>query len=208
MIMGTTVNIVLKFVMIAVISSLPLGCVYRNFPANQLPQIENLQPPKDGEMRYHATYWISVQFRDTFSTEDHLPGYRSVVEKQFDKTLKASGYFLSLSPFESLERQKDMTIEVHWIDDINSLAMSMNFVSGLMLSIIPSWSTLKTSILVNVKTIYGKEKTYQLEDSMTRVIWLPMVLMPNRISEDDFNMNMWKNLILRMQQDGLFEHNK
>jgi hypothetical protein len=58
----------LKFIMIAVISSLPLSCVYRNFPSNQLPQIENLQPSKDGEMSYDATYWISVKFRDTFST--------------------------------------------------------------------------------------------------------------------------------------------
>jgi hypothetical protein len=31
---------------------------------------------------------------------------------------------------------------------------------------------------------------------------------PNTISEDDLNINMWKNLILKMREDGIFEHNR
>lgn len=80
-------------------------------------------------------------------------------------------------------------------------------ISGFTFGVIPSWATAGANLRVGV-TSAGNEHRYNVSDSATMVMWLPMILaMPFTESpltvDRSLNENTYKTLVLRMKNDGL-----
>ncbi len=80
-------------------------------------------------------------------------------------------------------------------------------ITGLSLYTIPSWATDNYNVTAKVITQNGKEHIYELTDAMTTVQWLPMIFVfpfQNMVNVSrQVRQNIWKNLILKMQKDGV-----
>jgi len=200
------VRICLKFVLLSVISLQLFGCttIIRHFPSNQLPQVESLPPFPEGIIKYNLTYSFSSQEQDMFEMKESRPYDHLRLESEFVDMLRESSYFATCTPGS----QGEITIEARLNWSVNPAAEFMSLFSALTFSIIPSWATEKWTITAKVITKGRKEHIYQLEDSMTRVMWVPMLFFPvNSNGEIEVRKNMWRNLILKMWQDGVFQQN-
>lgn len=80
-------------------------------------------------------------------------------------------------------------------------------ISGFSFGIIPSWLTANPH--VSADAVSGETKSsYEAKDSYTMVTWLPMIFafpFANPFdAEKEVNENVFNNLILNMQKDGVF----
>ena len=136
--------------------------------------------------------------------QEHLENIRLQLEKEFADTLKDSGYFATLSSGQG----DGISINADMVNYGNALAAALaGAIGGLSLGTIPCWATDNYRVTVKVTAPGGKQKDYVLDDAMTTFIWIPMIVMtpsknPNKVSTD-VRKNIYRNLILKMQQDGL-----
>jgi hypothetical protein len=176
------------------------GCA--SFPRNQLPTVEKLQPPPEGAKRLNAVYSFSSGV-DLFGKQEHQENVRALLEKEFVDVLRESGYFASVTS----GNQGEMHIQVRLVNSGTPAAMIPAVITGLSLYTIPSWATDRYNITAKVLPPDGKERTYELADAMTTVQWLPMIVVApfkNIVSvSGEVRRNIWRHLILKMQQDGL-----
>jgi hypothetical protein len=126
------------------------------------------------------------------------------LEDEFVSVLKESGYFAKLQPVKN----GGIYIEA---DVLNYGSQTAGFfagtICGLTLFTIPVWITDNYKVTVTVTTPEGKRYEYIFDDAITTVMWLPFVFVlpfksPNKESID-VRKNIYRNLILKMQQDGL-----
>jgi hypothetical protein len=125
-------------------------------------------------------------------------------EKEFVDVLEESGYFATMAP----GREGEMTIEARLAPYTNPVAVFVNIVNACMIvQILPSWLTEVWTITAQFKTNDGNEHSYQLEDSVVTVMWLPMIFLPPTMHKNikEVRKNMWRYLILKMRQDGIFQ---
>lgn len=176
------------------------GCA--SFPRNQLPAAGKLQPPPEGAKKPSVAFSFSSGVV-LLGTHENLEIARSRFEKEFVDVLKESGYFATVSAGD----QGEMCIKVRLVNSGSRAAIVPSVITGLSLYTIPSWVTDRYNITAQVTPADGRKHTYELLGTMTTVQWLPMIVVApfkNQINvSKEVRQNIWKHLILRMQQDGL-----
>jgi hypothetical protein len=198
--MKTTIRTV-SLPVIALMFCIFVGCAA--FPHHRLPEIGQLPQPAERSQAVEAVYQLKSGVDSGDGRAEHL--FRREFEEIFADTLKESGYFASLLP----GNEGSIVIEADMLNywDKNA-ALVGGIVAGLSLTIIPGWVTDNFTLTVKVTSSQGKHAEYVLDDAMTMVIWLPMIVInphfkrPWETKGHDLLKNMYKNLILRMQQDG------
>ena len=178
------------------------GCA--SFSRQRLVEVGTIQPPADATLAAKATYrFTSGVDMGVGPRQDHAPNVRQQLEKEFVDFLTTSGYFASLVPGQN----GDIQLEADLVNYGDAIAAALaGAIGGLSLCTIPCWATDNYRLKVKVVTAQGKTGVYLLDDAMTTVIWLPMiVVMPFKFPigvSNEVRTNMYKHLILRMQQDG------
>ncbi len=182
-----------------VISTSLSGCAV--FRSHDLPEVGSLPPPAAAAQKPRAGY----EFRSTVNMGSKNPAHENLRAKQeteFAELLRESGYFATIEKGSG----KDVNITVELVENGNPAAIAGAVVTGLSLYTIPSWATVNLEATCRVTTADGRAREYKVSDSATLVQWLPMmVVFPFKpISEiEDLRKNMYRNLIVKMQQDGI-----
>lgn len=175
------------------------GCA--SFPGNKLQQVSSFPQLNEVEKQKAVTYALATE-TDLFG-KSHNPLSRSIAENELADVIRESGYFTTWGSGINGE----VVIDAKFVNSGNPVAMIPAFITGLTLYIVPSWATDTFTLTAKVKTQDGKEHSYELEDTSTLVQWLPMIFVPGNPIEVPLSVrkNIWKNLILKMRQDGVFK---
>jgi len=194
-------KLVVKSAGMAIIALLLLtSCA--SFPRNQLPLVGSIQPLPEGTKKPTVVYSFSSGV-DIFGKQEHRENVRAQLEREFVDVLNESGYFASLSQ----GIQGEISIQARLVNSGNPAVIIPAIITGLSLYTIPSWATDNYDVTAKVTAQDGKEHTYQFTDSMTTVQWLPMIVVApfkNMFNvSKEVRRNIWKNLILKMQEDGV-----
>jgi hypothetical protein len=175
------------------------GCA--SFPGNTLPQVNSFPQLNEVEKKKAVTYALATE-TDLFGKSNN-PLSRSIAENELADAIRESGYFTTWGSGIN----GDVVIDAKFVNSGNPVAMIPAFITGLTLYIVPSWATDTFTLTAKVKTQDGKEHSYELEDTSTLVQWLPMIFVPGNPIDVPLSVrkNIWKNLILKMRQDGVFK---
>ena len=175
------------------------GCAC--FSGNNLQQVNSLPPLTAGAKKPTLSY-IFLSSYYLWGEHKDRPRVRNALESEFADVIKESGYFAKWGPGNS----GDVTIEIHIVLSGNPASVIPAIITGLTLFVIPSWVSDTYIVTAKIKIRDGSEHIFQLEDSTILVQWLPMIVVPGNIFTVPVKVrkNIWKNLILKMQQDGMF----
>ena len=175
------------------------GCAV--FRGSELPEVEKLPAPSVAAQKPAASY----QFTSAVNMGSKQPQHenlRAKLETEFADALRESGHFATVEKGTG----KDVSISVELVESSNPAAIAAAFITGLSLYTIPSWATVEYEATCRATTADGRTREYKLKDSATLVQWLPMmVVFPFKpFSEiEEVRKNMYRNLIVRMQDDGV-----
>lgn len=175
------------------------GCI--SFPKNQLP-IADLPKPSEEDKKPTVTYSFTSGF-DWIEKREHNQMVNDELAKEFAEVLKETGYFGAIDR----AGDGDLNMRVRLVIKDNPLAIIPATITGFTLFIIPSWTTTHYHITVVVQDGNKKEFNYQLSDAVKNIAWLPLVvampfMYPKNVTKE-IRKNIWRNLILKMQADGL-----
>lgn len=125
-------------------------------------------------------------------------------KKNFEDALKSAKCCILVND----AKEADLVLTARAIDENNTAAIIPAFITGLSLYTIPSWATSKTHIIAEARRA-DKNYTYDLQDQMTMVQWLPMIFafpFANPFSmEKDMSINVNRVLISKLKADGALE---
>ncbi len=186
-----------------VVASLVMTSGCAAFKANNLPPVDKASYQVANQEK------VKVFSRWSFSTQNSMANAQSraaasaVHKTHFEQALRASG---CCDVVEGPE-QADVVVDGVAIDEFNSAATVPAMITGFTFGVIPSWAKATVHIKATA-TMDGDQHKYDLSDSATMVMWLPMVLaMPftDNVMTVEKNMadNAYKTLIARMKNDGL-----
>lgn len=124
-------------------------------------------------------------------------------KRQFDDVISRSDCCTLVGTAE----EADVVVDGKTFGQSNPAAGLAAVLSGFTFTVIPCWTTLDLRIAADVSR-GDTNRSYDVRDSGTMVIWLPMIVaMPfaeNPIKmEKEINENVYKNLVLKMKNDGL-----
>jgi len=182
------------------IGLLSSGCA-ASFAGGNLQELESF--PAAPEAPIKANLIITGKFS---LNGVHIPGDdRSIAElgrKNALEAFKELGYFSEVGPAVD---NPDIQIKVRFQRKLER-GFLMEFISGFTLTLIPSSLTdyfILDADVTNLKT--GQTRSYHLEDSVTRTIWVFLILMFNLHGwvVEDVLANMFKYLAVKMHDDGL-----
>lgn len=190
----------LSVLVVAAAVAILSGCAA--FEGNKLPRTEPLSPV--ASVPYRPTASLVFKARSNFAGNSDAPeAARALMEQELTGTLTESGYFQLVGP----GTEGDVRIAVTMVEDGNPAALVGAFITGLSLYVIPSWVTAKYTANVTVSGPGVQEKSYQLQDQVTMVQWLPMIFVAPAKGiikvPTDVRKNMWRNLVIQMQGDGI-----
>ena len=177
------------------------GCA--GFRANQLAAVspDQLTVPNVASKSKVFTTWRVEVAGDPITDNAKVAG-AAAGKKLFEDTLMASGCCVLVDTAADADLLVDgVTFNEHHRENIVPA-----FISSVSLYTIPSWET--SRIRMGVKAMKaGAPHTYELEDAVTTVQWLPMVLAfpfanPYTAAEK-VEKNTFETLIFRMKADGL-----
>jgi len=190
-----------KFLGLALVCAAVTGCAA--FPGNNLPQVGSdallVSPAKKTRV---FSRW-SVESQSSTLNEQVKIAQAALSKKAFDDALSNSGCCQIVEgPAEA-----DLVVDGRAFNESNPAAMIPAFITGLSLYTIPSWVTARVHISAEAKRGLAA-RSYELQDSMTMVQWLPMIFaMPfsdNPIkAEKQMAENTYNTLVLKMKDDGL-----
>lgn len=175
------------------------GCAV--FRGNELAELGTLPGP-DGVAKKPTAGYDFASTANTGERKAQHERLRTVQENEFVAVLRESGYFATIEKGNG----KDVNISIELVETGNPAALVPAVVTGLSLYTIPSWAKVDLEAICKVTTADGKTREYKLKDSATLVQWLPMMaVFPFKpFSEiESLRKNIYRNLIVKMQQDGL-----
>ncbi|NJC88437.1 MAG: hypothetical protein FIB02_07895 [Desulfuromonas sp.] len=192
----------LVFISLGLLFVVIQGCAC--FPGNKLPQVDSFPPLGEEEKKKTVSYSLSAE-TEMFGRSSN-PLARAVVENELADAIRESGYFTTWGSGINGE----VTIDAQFVNAGDPAALIPAIITGLSLYIIPSWVTDEFILTATVKTQDGKEYSYKLEDESKLVQWLPMAVVPGGMLEVPLSVrkNIWKNLIIRMRQDGVLRSSR
>ena len=127
---------------------------------------------------------------------------RSSLKEVFLEDITKSKYFKEITNENSAEADIELNVKLTGTpgEDIEP----MTYFSMMTLGLIPLWSTDTIEIKARVNNKAGLEKEYVVNDSITYVMWLPMLLLLpfTYDTEKDVPSNMFRNIIQQMYEDG------
>jgi len=181
----------MKMLGMLVITSILMTSGCAAFKANDLPTLDS------------ASYSVENQERiKVFSTWRGVE--RNPLHKgQFDAAIRSSGCCDIVDTAE----QADVVIEGVAVNHSTPGAGIPAMITGFTFGVIPSWATLRVHLKATAKD-GEQEYTYDVSDSATMVMWLPMLLAmpfsdnPMKV-ERDIYQNTYRTLVARMKNDGL-----
>lgn len=182
-------------------SMLMVGCA--GFKANNLPQVkaEDLHFASAKKTKVFSRW--TIESNSSLANEQAKTMGAALHKKYFDDAIKATDCCLIVEG----PNDADVVVDGKAIDESNPAAVIPAFITGLSLFTIPSWVTAKVHISASAKT-NSASQSYELQDSMTMVQWLPMIVAlpftgsPIKAGKE-VDENTYKNLVLKMKNDGL-----
>jgi len=176
------------------------GCA--SFKKNQLNTVGVLPPLSSENEKQDLTYTFT-----SWVDDGHLEKEKNreqIYADEFTSVLKDSGYFSILEPGDNGDIRIQAVMLVSYSGDLVSLGTGLTFMT---LGLLPSWSTVTYKATVKVTTGDGKDYEYTLEDRVTKVRWFAMIFVasarkPSEVSSN-VRKNIYKNLLLKMQEDGV-----
>lgn len=193
----------LKIAFISVLSLAITGCA--SFRSYSLPVVAPSDIAFNSTQKPKVFSRWSIETNSKMTNDQMKAAGAAVHKKYFDDAITKSGCCILVEgPTEA-----DIVVDGKAVAENNPAAMIPAFITGFSLYTIPSWVTVKAHIKVEAKKA-SQTKKYALQDSMTMVQWLPLVvLMPfknNPIKEGKaVDENVYNNLIYRMKRDGLLQ---
>ena len=176
------------------------GCA--SFQGHQLPPVQSLQPPSAETRKPSAAVSLHVYAeKPSTGSSDFMQGELDMLRGLLD-AFEKSGQFSRVSS----GGQGELNIAVQVIAARTS-SLPLKLLSLVSLFIIPSFETDQYRVSAKVTLDDGTSRNYTLTDTVTTVYGLLLLPVgffkdPSQVTEQ-FRMNIWKNLILKMQQDGL-----
>ncbi|MBM7060054.1 hypothetical protein JQX08_04985 [Pseudomonas sp. UL073] len=174
------------------------GCA--GFKANNLPEIgyDKLQPPSDARTKIFSQWKL----------ESGYPANEAInasYKRQFDDVVAKS----DCCTLVGSAAEADVVVDGKAYAEANPAAGLAATLSGFTMTVLPCWATLNVHISADVNR-GDLSRAYDLRDSATMVIWLPMIVaMPFTDNpfkaEKEINENAYKNLVFRMKTDGLIK---
>lgn len=171
-------------------STLLQGCA--GFKANKLPAVADasLQTSNTSKTKVFSSWRVEPA---------HSP---SVHKKRFDEALLGSNCCVLVDKAEDAE----LLIDGVFYDHNSPTTLLFGFITGATMFVVPSWHTINVHVSAEAKR--GEQRfNYEVADSITMVMWLPMFLaqpFANPIDgEREVTENTYKSLVLKMKNDGL-----
>jgi hypothetical protein len=186
-----------------VISLLATSCA--TFPKNQLPKASGAAAT--GGKKVPLTYSISTGHNLFGSRTEGAAAQNEVSGKSLVAALDKSGRFSSVKQGKG----GAVHLEVDMLNHGNGgLAMASGFISGFSMLTIPGVASDNYTLTATARSS-GRSRKYVLDDGVTTVFWLPMILAmpfnyPGKVMPE-VQENMYGNLIERMAKDGLLSGN-
>jgi len=178
------------------------GCI--SFRANELPtaRFDSSQPAAAQKTKVYSQ-WYAQQSRNHWDTSSATPN--QYIQQRFDRALDESNCCTLVNKPELA----DVVLRGTAYSEPNPAAGIAGMISGFTFGAIPCWATTKVHLDATARN-GAEERTYDLRDSATMVVWLPLIVaMPfseNPIkAEAEIDANAYRTLVLRMQRDGLLK---
>ncbi len=174
------------------------------FQGHKLPPLSSLQPPSAEARKPSIAVSLQVSAGKTPKLSDDIHDSElTQMRLEFFDILRQSGYFSSVSS----EGQGELNMAVQLVATRKS-SLPLKVLSIVSLFIIPAFDTDQYRVSAKVTLADGTSRDYTLTDSVTTVygfLMIPVGLFKadRPIVTPRVRMNIWKTLILKMQQDGL-----
>jgi len=135
---------------------------------------------------------------------EHPKRIQRLMEKEFIDALTQSGY--SVNTDRGVEGDISLNTRLTNHGNLGGGTLFAAALSGATLTIIPCWVTDGYELKATVVSAGCVQKEYVLDDAMTTAIWLPLIAVypfkkPDTVGRE-LRMNMYRHLLLRMQEDG------
>ncbi len=198
----------IRLVILVVSLSLISGCAC--FPGNKLEKVTSLPSLPEGSIKPTFSYTFSYKAFPNTLRKFNTNRISFISEVEFYNVLVESGYVASM-----VSEKGNVNIEV----DLEVTAPPFSWIKFVFIdtpniltcSIYPGWNTNTFTAIAKVKAWDGKEHKYRLEDSVTVIAWVPLIVVPcfscvtwGMDVPGAARKNIWRNLILKMYQDGIF----
>lgn len=189
---------------ILVVFLLLTGCA--TFSRNQISRVTSLPVPEEGSAGVNTNFEFSSGYGfDMQLRKDHPEWARKKWENEFISVLKDSGFFTILESGQ--KGDLNISVDVR-VDGLNPMmVLFKGFLGGMTFFTIPTWSTINYKAQVKIENEETGNHEYYLEDGVRHVLWLPTIFVaPFKTLGtvlENVKKNMYKDLILRMQKDGI-----
>lgn len=178
------------------------GCI--GFRANELPtaRFDSTAQPVAQKVKVYSQ-WYAQQGHSSWDNNSATPA--QYIQQRFDRALDES----SCCTLVNNPELADVVLKGTAYSEPNPAAGIAGMISGFTFGAIPCWATTKVHLGATAKN-GSDERSYDLRDSATMVVWLPLIVaMPfseNPIkAEAEIDANAYRTLVVRMQQDGLLK---
>ena len=148
--------------------------------------------------------WDFHSLMQVHSKQNLMDKAKSDHKKIFSKVIADSG----CCELVDEKGEADITISGGFYNETSDTGVYFAYLTGFSLFTIPSWVNAKLRVSAEVNK--GKiTNNYEIKDSVLIAHWLPFILaMPFRENpikaENNVTQNLYKNLLLKMEKDQLF----
>lgn len=184
----------------AAVSLLATSCA--SFSGNKLPQVADT--PATSAKKVPITYTIKAGSNMGRGRTELGEPQRAAAEKPLVEALNKSQRFTSVGQGKGGAVHVDVDVLNHG----NAAAAGISgFISGFTFLTIPGFATDNYTVTATARTSGGKSRQYTLDESVTTVFWLPLIFAtpfahPGEVYPK-VQENMYRNLIVNMEQDGM-----
>ncbi|RYD62196.1 MAG: hypothetical protein EOP83_15230 [Verrucomicrobiaceae bacterium] len=182
------------------ISLLATSCA--SFSGNQLPKVAN--KPATSVKKVPITYTLKAGSNLAGGQTEFAEPDRAKIEKTMVDAFHKSERFSSVSQGKGGGVHVDVDVRNHG----NAAAATISgFISGATFLTIPGFATDHYKLTATARTASGKARQYELNESVTTVFWLPLIVAtpfahPGSVFPK-VHENMYRNLIVNMERDGI-----
>lgn len=172
------------------------------FPNNKLPKVAAEAPSKVKQVS--VSYTMKAGHNLTGSRTDYDANQIQQLKKPLVSTLEKSGRFSSVREGKGGAVQVDVDMLNH--GNAAGAAIS-GFITGFSFFTIPGFAVDNYKLTATARGASGKSRQYVLDDGVTTVFWLPLIVatpfaFPTQVIPE-VQGNMYRNLLQNMENDGI-----
>jgi len=206
-----------RLIVIVIMLSALTGCA-AFFAGGNVPKTKLAAPTAEDQSKPTLSYQF-IPYLDY--VRDKKQNYRNV-KQIFLEELHKSLYFKEITEGHSTEADIELDVIVKKLN-LNQPDPDRSYPSlkapsrhhlpqwsGTTIGLLPVWATDNYQVKVEVKSKRGLEKEYVVNDTITEVWWLPLVVFypfQNFDLDEDVQSNMYRNIISQMYEDGFIGGN-